>query len=378
MIVVRRVLGVCVIGLLAMGVMGLSATLSGTWDTDVTIEPQQTNFNDAISITSVLTVTYAVDGWTFTSISELDEGGWADQDFAVAGMLGAFTVTSALGFEPVAPAFDVWNTTVDVTLAGVSFGVDFTLEDSDVTLILRGSGMAGDLSLDVELTFGGDDNDVCDLNWANLEIALGFPFCCTVLEATVTFDCDGFQNIEFVAEGIVIPNLPFLVLDATLEFTLQTKTLTLSPRFDFGILACVDIYIEQASTTGVGPGTVVTLDSITIEGIGLSCDIGTVTFTGLSFWGTVATAADKPGLLSGTPYWEVYAISSNEDACCGPFGFDLAVYFLDTGAMLFDVSLIEADMTLQVASQFTFSMGMEINVEIGAFTEWVIGFLASW
>ena len=71
-------------------------------------------------------------------------------------------------------------------------------------------------------------------------------------------------------------------------------------------------------------------------------------------------------------------MSSNEDACCGPFGFELAVYFLDTGAMLFDVSLIEADMTLQIASQFAFNMGMDVDVEMGAFTEWVVGFLATW
>ena len=380
----------CLVSLLVMGVGGLAATLSGSWDTDVTIEPQQTNFNDAISIVSVLTVAYSVDGWTFTSISVLDEGGWTDQDFVVAGTLGAFTLTSTLGFDPIVPAFDVWNTRVDVAIAGVRFGVDFTLADEDVELILLGSGVAGDIILSVELTFGGiardingaiipgGNNDICDLDWADLEITLGFPFCCTVLEAVVAFDCDGFQNIVFAAEGIVIPNLPFLMLDATLEFTLQTKTLTLSPRFDFGVTGCIDIYIEQASTTGVGPGTVVTLDSITIEGIGISCDIGSVTFTGLSFWGTVADPEDKPGLLSDTPYWEVYAISSNQDACCGPFGFDVAVYFLDSGAMLFDVSLIEAGMTLQIASQFTFSMGAEINVEIGAFTEWVVGFLATW
>lgn len=360
-----------------MMAMGASAaTLSGSWDTEVTINPQQTNFNDAISIDSILTVAYSVDGWTFTSITDLDEGGWADQDFAVAGTLGAFTLTSALGFNPVIPSFDVWNTTANVAIAGVSFGADFTLQDYDVTLILSGSGIAGALTLDVELTFGGDDNDVCDLDWANLAMTVGFPFCCTMLESTIVFDCDGFQNIVFDVEGIVVPNLPFLLLDATLEFTLQTKTLTLSPRFDFGATACFDIYIEQSYTGGAG--NVLTLESITIEGFGISCDIGTVTFTGLSYWGTVANLSEKPGLLSGTPYWEVYSVSSNDDACCGPFGFDVAVYFLDAGDMLFDVSLIEADMTLQIASEFTFNMGMVVDVEISAFTEWVVGFLVTW
>lgn len=355
-----------------MALVGFAATLSGSWDTQVTIDPQQPNFSAAIDITSTLTVAYSLDGWTFTSITDLDDTGWADQDFAVAGLLGAFSIASALDFDPATPAFGSWNTTVAVSIAGVNFSADFTLEDNDVALVLTGSGVSGDIILGVEVSFGGDDNDVCDLNWADLEISVGFPFCCTILEAAVAFTCDGFENIVFTAEGIAIPNLPYLLLDVELEFTMQTKSLTLSPRFDFGLTACFDLYIEQAYTGGVS--NVLTLESITIEGIGISCDIGAVTFTGLSYWGT----GTKPGLLAGTPYWEVYAVSSNEEACCGSFGFDVAVYFLDTGAMLFDISLIEADMTLQVAPQFTFSMGMEIDVEISAFTEWAVGFLVTW
>jgi len=371
---VKRTLVFGLIGVLGLAFGGMAATLSGSWDTNVTIDPQQTNFNDAIGLVSVVTVAYSVDGWTFTSITDLDEGGWTDQDFAVAGVLGAFSITSALDLDPAIPVFGSWNTTVNVSLAGVSFGIDFSLEDNDVTLVVNGSGVAGDVILGVEITFGGDDNDICDLNWVDLEISLGLPFCSSVLVAAISFDCDGFENIVFTAEGIVIPNLPFMTLDATLEFTLQTKSLTLSPSIDFGAVVCFDLYIDLGSTGGTGPGSVLTLDSITFEGIGITCDIGTVTFTALSFWGD----GTKPGLLASTPYWEVYAVSSNEEACCGPFGFDLAVYFLDAGAMLFDVALIDADVTLQVAPPFTFNMGMEVNLETGAFTEWVIGFLATW
>ncbi|TFH07485.1 MAG: hypothetical protein E4H08_09440 [Candidatus Atribacteria bacterium] len=370
----KRIGVVCLVSLLVMGAGAFAATLSGSWVTDVTIDPQEAIFSDAIAIVSVATVSYSVGDWTFSSITDLDEGGWTDQDFVASGVLGAFTLTSALGFDPVTPAFDAWNTTAAVSMAGVSFVADFTLQDSDVTLLLGGSGVAGDIELGIDLSFGGDDNDVCDLNWTQLEISVGFPFCCTILESVVTFDCDGFQNIVFMADGIAIPNLPFLTLDVLLEFTLQTKTLTLSPVIEFGATACFDLYIDLASTGGIGPGAPLTLDSITIDGVGISCDMGAVTFTGLSYWGL----GTKPGLLAGTDYWEVYHVSSNEEACCGPFGFDLAVYFLDAGALLFDVSLIEASMTLQMASQFTFNMGMEIDLEIGAFTEWVVGFLVSW
>jgi len=259
---VKRTLALGLIGVLTLAFGGMAATLSGSWDTDLTIDPQQTNFNDAIAIVSVVTVTYTVTGWTFTSITDLDEGVWTDQDFVVSGVLGAFTITSALGFDPAVPAFDTWNTTAAVSMAGVSFVADFTLEDNDVTLVLSVSGVAGDVILGVESTFGGDDNDICDLNWVDLEISLGFPFCCTVLEAAVSFDCDGFQNIVFAAEGIAIPNLPYMVLDATLEFTLQTKSLILSPSIDFGPVVCIDLYIDLGSTGGAGPGSVLTLDDL--------------------------------------------------------------------------------------------------------------------
>ena len=369
-----RRLFVLLLGVLMMGGSALAATLSGSWDTDVVIDPQEANFSDAIAITSEATVSYIVGNWTFSSITDLYEGGWQDQDFVVSGILGAFTLTSALGFEPTVPAFDSWNTTAAVSIAGVSFDADFTLADSDVTLILGGSGVAGDIDVGIEISFGGDDNDVCDLNWSELEISVGFPFCCTTLETIALFDCDGFQSIVLLTEGIAIPNLPFLTLDASIEFTLQTKTLTLSPVIEFGVTACVDLYVDLGTSGGIGPGSPLVLESITIDGVGVSCDVGVVTFTGLSYWG----AGSKPGLLAGTDYWEVYHVSSNDEACCGPFTFDLAVYFLDAGAMLFDVSLIDADVTLQIATQFAFNMGMEIDVELGAFTEWVIGFLVSW
>ena len=367
----KRALVLSLICVLGLALTGLAATLSGSWDTDVTIDPTQSYFADAIGLVSVLTVIYTVGDWMFTSVTDLDETGWTDQDFSVAGVLGAFTLTSALDFTPATPAFGSWNTTASVSIAGVSFGADFTLEDNDVELVLSGSGVAGDVTVSVEVTFGGilPGDDVCDLDWAGVEISLGFPFCCADIAAEIVFDCDGFDYVEFSVVGIAIPNLPWVTLDATLTFTIQTKSLVLTPKFDFGTIVCFDLYFDVDTT-----GDHLTLGAIRIEGIGLTCDIGAVTFTGLSFWGD----GTKPGLLYGTEYWEVYALSTDDDACCGPFTFDVAVYFLTSGTQLFDVAFIDADMTLQVATQLTFNMGLEIDLEIGGFTKWIIGFLVTW
>jgi len=95
-----------------------------------------------------------------------------------------------------------------------------------------------------------------------------------------------------------------------------------------------------------------------------------VTFTGLS---------ELPGGdLVDAPYWEVYTISTTDDACCGPFSFDISVYFLEGGLRLFDVGLFEAAMEIQISSQFTYNMALSIDVENQNFTEWLIGFVVAW
>jgi hypothetical protein len=358
----KRALVLSLIFALGLGFAGLAAELSGSWDTDVTIDPQQVSFADAITLTSVLTVNYTIGDWTFGSVTTLNEDGWVDQTFSAGGVLGAFALTSALDLDPDA-LFDEWVTTAAVSIAGVSFGAEFTLDGTDAWLTLTAGGVAGDVTIDVEINFG-DDDDECDFPFSDVTIDVGFPFCCADISAAIVFDCAGFDNICFSVGGIAIPNLPWVTIGAELCFTLQTKTLTLSPAFDFGTIACFDLYFDVATTGNL------TIGDISIVGIGITCDIGAVTFSGLS---------ELPGGdLVDAPYWEVYTISTNDDACCGPFSFDLSVYFLEGGVALFDVGLFEANMELQVAAQFLFNMGLEINVETGAFTSWTVGFLVTW
>ncbi len=133
-------------------------------------------------------------------------------------------------------------------------------------------------------------------------------------------------------------------------------------------MTCIDFYIEVDSSDNL------TLSSIAIEGIKLTCDVGTVTFTGVTFWGD----GTKPGQLVGTDYWEVYTVESNADDCCGPFSFDVSVFFLENGLRLFDVSMFEVNFELTVAPQFVFSMGLEIDVEVNTTTIWTLGFAITW
>ncbi len=161
-----------------------------------------------------------------------------------------------------------------------------------------------------------------------------------------------------------------MTLDALLTFEVQTKSLVLTPSFHFGLDPCFAVYI------GMGSSREFVLSDITIDGIGVSCDVGGVTFTGQSYWG----AGTKPSLLSGTSYWEAYQIAATDESCCGPFDFDLTVYFKSGGLFLFDVSEVVANVETRISTQFTFSTGVTVDLEQvpNAFKKWTLGFLVEW
>jgi hypothetical protein len=359
----KRALVLSLICALGFAFTGMAASLTGYWDTEVTIDPQAA-WPGALTLTSDIQVVYTVGDWAFTSFTSLSELGWVDQTFDAAGVLGAFSLSSALDLDP-AGAFDSWVTTGAVSIAGVTFGMEFEIDGTDAYLTLSGSGVAGDVTVGAVVTFGDDVTVGCDLPWTGVTIDVGFPFCCADIALVLDFDCTGFVEACFSVGGIAIPNIPWLTLDAEVCFTLEEKIVTLTPSFEFGTIACFTIDLDFASAGGVMAP--LTVGDIVISGIGLTCDIGAVTFSGY----TDFTAMNPE-------YFEWYTIETNDDVCCGVFNFDLTFYFLDGGVALFDVALIEANMEMSISETFTFKMGLDVNVETGLFTKWMLGFLVTW
>jgi hypothetical protein len=360
---------ICVVGL---AFAGFAQTLTGTWVTEVCLDPQTDSFAGAISLSSVLGVTYAIGSWAFTTTTTLDGAGWVDQDFSVTGLFGLITVSSALGFDPTVPEFDAWVTTLGLNMAGVSFGAVFTLEPNSTVLELSGSaGVGSDVVGSVAVTLG--DGETCNFDFVDVTIGLDFLFCdCAPIAMEIYFTCDGFEYIEFSTTGIAIPNIPWLTLGADLKFELQTKSITISPALDFGAFVCIDVYFDITDDgPATFPGGTLVLDTIEIVGIGISCTIGGVDFSALSMFD--ADGVDGDGL-----YWEVYSIDVGADACCGGvFEFGLDMYFDKDHNSLFDVALIVADMKVNVTEQFAFTMGLDIDVN-GGFTSWCVGFEVNW
>jgi len=385
--------------------------LTGSWNTTITINPAgevpDTDLdptNDFFQFDSELEITYSVGGWSFTSTTGVDSTGWAWQDFAVAGSFGAFDVSggmilSPLGDDLAYPEW-IWMDT-GFTFGAVDIGIDFDLYERDIRLCLEMAATTGLVDISAELCFGdlpmhplygypGDsdvgypyapygpvafgtgDNDECDLDWSGASITVDFPFCCADVSATLALDCDGFDEACFSVDGIVVANIPWFTLRAELCFILETKTLTLSPEFDFGADVCFDVYIE-ADDSSVDAPTYLYLPSIAIVGLGLECEIGGVSFSGVSYWGAAAYA---PAPLYGTSYWEAYTIATTEDACCGPFDFDVTIFF-DQGDFLFDVAAFKANFSYELGANFIFSMGLDYTAASGL-TLWEIGFEILW
>jgi len=365
----RRAFILGAILVVGLGLAGSAQALTGYWSIDLAINPQSASFVEAFSYSTDLLVKYTLGDWTFSSLSQLDKSGWTDQDFSAVGVLGGFTISSALAFDPDVPEFDKWTTTTTVDIAGVTFSGTFALYDEDSYLTLSARGTSGSVDLDVTVQFGDDDDPIgeCDLDFSELQIGVSFPFCCAEVDSTVYFDCDGFVIAIFEATGIGIANLPWVTFDATLEFTVQSKSLVITPEFDFSAV-CVELYVGVETTGNL------TIEAFHFDGFKLECDIGNVEFTAISFWGD-GEFVTKPGILGD--YWEMYMIEANDDGCCGPFDFEAAVFFDEDSEHLFDVAEFTFDMSIDLSANMEFSMGADYVLGAGV-TSLDFGFLVSW
>ncbi len=363
----RRVWILCAVLVVGVAVVGSAQALTGHWRIDLGIHPQTPSFVDAFRYSTELLVKYTIGDWSFSSLSKFEELGWNDQDFSALGVLGGFTISTALAFDPSVPEFEKWTTTTTVALGGVTFSNTFELYDEDVFMTLNARGSSGSVMINATLKLGDDDDPVgdCDLDFAEFTIGVEFPFCCADVEATIAFDCSGFENVVFEVEDIGLLELPWVTFDATLEFTVQSKSLTLTPEVEFSAL-CIEMYVDVETTGNL------TFEALHFDGFKLECDVGDVEFTAISFWGDFAS---KPSVLGD--YWEMYKIEADEEACCGPFDFEAAVFFDEDSAQLFDVGRFTFDMSIEFTPSMEFIMGADFELATPT-TLLEFGFVVTW
>jgi hypothetical protein len=288
----------------------------------------------------------------------------------------AFTLGSGLVFDPGDVEFDKWTATGGFNFTGVDILLTFTLVPDTTTLHIDADyTIGGPIEAKIDIDLGSGEG--CDFDFAGIDIEVDFPFCCDIdVVSKISFTCDGFQYVTFDVVGIELPGLPWLTLDASLKFETQTKTLTITPKVDFGVEACLTVIMSQDTAAGTYPsGEGMSIGALAIDGISLVCELGGVSFTGISYWGDGL----KPLPLKND-YWEAYQISLTQDSCCGgDFEFDLTIFFLEGGAQLFDIAEIDAYMQIGLTEQFTFSTGINIILDPAPTSfGWTIGFYVEW
>lgn len=373
----KRALALGLVLVVAASVAGFAQELSGKWTLSAMLDTLAGNIQDYLDYTSSLTLTYTVDSWDFTSVSTINDSGWTDQSFSAGGPWSVFEIDSGLDIS-TAGVFEKFDATVSFPFASLDVALDFELKDKDVKLVVDLDGATKTVTLDLAITFGENDDDICDLNWSGIDIDVDFPFNCADIDASLEVTCAGFQKACLGVSGISVPNLPWVKLGAKLCFYVQTeaatKQLTLTPVLDFGEDICFDIYIEQAKDGGVGPYSALVLGGFTIGGIGLTFPIGDVTFTGQSYWGT----GSKPSLLSGTEYWEAYQLKTSDEACCGPIEFSVSVFFDKNSTDLFDLAGISAFFSYNLGDNLKVTFAHDFSKIAPGVDLWTIGFEITW
>ena len=307
----KRALVLSLILAIGLGVAAFGQTLSGSWETTIVLDltPGVVWPTTGVLITSEILVDYTVGDWTFSSETDVENGDWTTQDFDFSGVLGAFTISGTIEFDPSGPAFDYMDVEAEVSIAGVTFGAEFELWIGDADLTLWAGGVAGDISIDVLIGLGWDVG--CNFGFSYLEIDVGFPFCCADISAEIVFGCDGFWYAEFCFDGLTIENLPWLTLGACVTFYEDEKYFEFTPEIDLGVIGCDFDLFYRLITDGGSNYDPLLIEGIQVDGIQIACEIGGVAFTGITYWGPDDHgpwwAPGSPGILYGyEEYWEAY------------------------------------------------------------------------
>ncbi len=267
----KRGLIITLVLVIWLGVAGLAAgTFSGRWAADITITKPQT---PVFAVSSVLTVDYAVAGWTFTSISRFSTIAWYRQDFHAAGALGAFSLTNHLQFVPtiippaITPAFTFLRSTAAVTLAGVDFETRFLVVPDGSGLRLRAGGTVVEdlLTLRATTYFGSLAFDpkpplapweappairTHDLTFRGLDVDLTVLFHSFLLAIDADFTTPrGFEDITFSLPAFPL-GIPGLTLGLKVKYTLEGQTIEFTPHFAVGEWVHVEPFISVIGANG--------------------------------------------------------------------------------------------------------------------------------
>jgi len=405
----KRALVLTLALVLGLGIAAFAAgPFSGSWSASLSlgINPITTAISVS-SFSSTLGVDYTMGGWTFASTSIFGILGWTVQDFTANGTMGAFTVASDLLFNPQSTSFTTWDTAGSVSIAGVTLNGEFRLNGTGTMKDANGydigavsgsgwsfgaSGQAGDMTLGATAYFNAYDDGYGILAvqtsrycfcFSSIDLTVSFPFACIAeVDAALSFDATkGFNSFSLSTTGLAIPNFAWLTFDAEIDFTVDSKTVTITPEINIGTNDCISVYasldgnIDPITGALVGPYGIT---GFTFDGFKISHTWNGVTFTDItSLDSTVYGMTGDYATTPGKTYWELFEITSSSDSCCGgALGFTVDTWFGTENTGLFGWSETDVSVSIGVGSNFTITTGL--NVDTTGLTGFNLGFSTTW
>jgi hypothetical protein len=221
--------------------------------------------------------------------------------------------------------------------------------------------------------YGNLVNANCHMDFSGAEVFVtrfGLPCCSDLsINASMTFTTAGFEALVFELDQVAFALFPWVILDGSLRFELEEKVLDL--RVSPYSSAWEDCFLMYISFDYGADMT--TVEALSINSLSMECEIGGIGFEAASYLNGGQRARMRLRSIASSlseSYWEWYRIWSEQEGCCGPFEFEVALYFLDGGVRRFDLAAIQALFSAQLPSGFEFGSAMEFDLEVGSWEYW--------
>jgi hypothetical protein len=315
-----------------------TATGAITLDTAITA---QASWDEAVTLAATLTA---------------DELGAKTLATSAGFVLDTLSFSANAMFDLSSAAFTTATFSVSAPLLDAQLDVSAVLEPGALgaqgTLTATGNSVIRSLSVGFNLdAFGRIQTTSCALPFTVAEARFNIPLeaCDTAIDARIRFDATGFSELSLSAPHV--GDLPFAIsLSSFLTFTLDEKTITLSPSLNLENPDCFDFYagLEWDADTN-------TLSELLFYGMGMRCEIGDVQFRML--------IALDPGVLAlvKSPYHSLLGLVWPIEGPCSDVG-EASLVFLFGTDNLFDLGEIGGELILPITEHLTLSLSIKYPV----------------
>jgi len=397
----KRALAV-VVGLCVLGVLGFAIeSISGDWSFTFRVLPS------VGARSSVLNLKTTINGWTVTSKTTFGDTdqvasgiqfGFTEQAFGIKGAFGPFTIDAGMAFNAGVTQIRCWQ-----CVNGTWVPTDFTVTPPDyksayLKTSLDFAGLNIGLAVDhfaypyecpwpctqteshmiYTLTLGVSPvdltvkfEDCCDgIMFKDVTLKMtGVGLCCGITyDMELYFTKAGFDYVKFTLTDFFTWCCG-ISFDLNVEFGVESKTVTLKPKFAGFAEACVTLYADIIGWNQFQ------FAGLVIYGYKISCSIGDC---GLLEIFTILQAPEADPETCDTPSWyapfatyggdEYIRLKFCGPGCCGgQYTVDMYMFFDMGGSTgLFDLTLFRGTASIPIMANLTGTITWSIPLTPGA------------